>query len=167
MIYMPYAGAVFLCSRCPLWRFIMSRKGYPSDLTDEQWAILEPLLPRPKKIGRPREVDLREIINAILYVTRAGCAWRMLPGDFPHCKTVFYYFTKWRKCGVWKKIHDKLVEQARQKAGKEPKPTAAIIDSQSVKTGEKGGPRAVMMLARKLKDANDILPSIPWDLSLD
>lgn len=141
----------------------MPRTPYPSDLTDEQWAVLEPLLPPPHENCRPRQADLREVMNAMLYLLRTGCPWRHLPHDLPPYRTVFYYFTKWRKCGVWKKIHDKLHERLREMKGRPKHPSAAIIDSQSAKTTEKGGLRAVMTLARKLKGVSDILSSIPLE----
>ena len=141
----------------------MTRTPYNTDLTDEQWAILGPMIPAPGKKCRPRKADMREVMNAILYLLRTGCPWRHLPHDLPPYRKVFYYFTKWRKCGVWKKIHDKLHEKVREMQGREAQPTAAILDSQSVKTTEKGGLRAAMTLARKLKDASAILSSIPWD----
>jgi putative transposase len=134
----------------------MSRRSYPTNLTDEQWAILAPLMPPPKKGGRPRKTDMREVVNAILYLLRTGCAWDLLPRDFPPPGTVFHYFNTWRKCGVWKKIHDKLHERLREKEGREAQPTAAIIDSQSVKTGEKGGRSEAMTRARKSRGANVI-----------
>ncbi len=132
----------------------MDRKPYPTDLTDAQWAILAPMIPAPNKTGRPRKYAMREVVNAILYQVRSGGAWRNLPHDFPPYRTVFYYFTKWRKCGVWKKIHDRLHEKVRRKAGREAKPSAGIIDSQSVKTGEKGGPGGAMTRARKSRAAS-------------
>ena len=141
----------------------MTRHGYPSDLTDEQWAILAPLIPPAHTHCRPRQVDIREVINAILYLLRTGCAWRYLPNDLPAYRTVYYYFAKWRKCGVWRKIHDKLHERLREMKGRKATPSAAIIDSQSVKTTEKGGLRAVTTLARRLKDVSAILSSTPLD----
>lgn len=141
----------------------MPRSPYPSDLTDEQWAILAPLLPPPHTNCRPRQADMREVINATLYLLRTGCSWRLMPHDLPPYRTVFYYFTKWRKCGVWKKIHDQLHERPRQLKGREETPSAAIIDSQSVKTTGKGGLGAVTTRARKLKDVSATLSSIPWE----
>jgi putative transposase len=117
----------------------MSRSPYPSDLTDAQWAILEPKIPPAKPGGRPRSVNMREVIDAILYLNRSGCSWRMLPNDFPPWGTVHYFYRRWRMCGVWKKIHDTLREEVREKAGRDRQPSAAILDSQSVKTTEKGG----------------------------
>lgn len=141
----------------------MPRCAYPTDLTDEQWAILAPLIPPPRQNVRPRQADMREVFNAIMYLLRTGCPWRSLPHDLPPYRTVFYYFTKWRKCGVWRKLHDKLHERVRLEQGRQATPSAAIIDSQSVKTAEKGGLRAATTLARRLKDASAILSSIPWD----
>lgn len=116
----------------------MSRNDYPSDLTDGQWQIIRWLLPRRAKRGR-KPADRRQVINAILYVNRTGCQWRALPHDFPKWKTVYNTFWRWRKDGVWKRVHDILRERVRRVEGKKTTPTAAIIDSQSVKTTEVGG----------------------------
>ena len=135
---------------------------YPSDLTDQQWNRIEPLIPPPKPGGRPRKVDMREIVNAILYLVRAGCAWRMLPHNFPPWGTVHYYYWLYRRTGVWQRIHDALREEVRRQEGREPTPSAGIIDSQSVKTTEKGGFEATMP-ARKSSAANGTSLSIQWD----
>lgn len=119
----------------------MSRKAYPSDLSDAEWLILEPLIPAAKPGGRPRTVDMREIVNGIYYVLRSGCAWRMLPHDFPPWQTVYGYFRRWRKDGVWEQMNDALREAIRLQAGRQAEPSAAIIDSQSVKTTETKGVR--------------------------
>lgn len=117
----------------------MKRERYASDLTDCEWTVLEPLLPQPKEGGRPQEHPYREVVNAIFYVDRAGCAWRMLPHDLPNWRTVYHYFRAWRLDGTWECVQNALRERARVKAGRNAQPSAAILDSQSVKTGEKGG----------------------------
>ena len=133
---------------------------YPSDLTDQEWAILEPLIPPAKPGGRPRTVDMREVLNAMCYVDRTGCQWRALPHDFPPWSTVWTYFRTWRNDGTWERIHTTLREQVRVKQGREPTPSAAIIDSQSVKTSQKGGGAATME-ARRSKGASAISWWIP------
>ncbi|MCS6812209.1 MAG: IS5 family transposase [Cyanobacteria bacterium] len=112
----------------------MKRPSYDTDLSDVQWHLIEPLLPQPKPGGRPRTTDLREVINAIFYLLRAGCAWRLLPHDFPKWSTVYTYFRAWEADGTWEALNRALREQLRVKAGRSPQPSAACIDSQSVKT---------------------------------
>jgi transposase len=124
------------------------RPDYPSDLTDEEWQIIEPLVPAVESGGRPAEHGRREIVNAIFYVLRTGCQWRFLPHDFPSWQTVYIYFRNWRLDGTWQRIHDRLRRQVRKAAGRHPQPSAAILDSQSVKTSEKGGRVATMRGSR-------------------
>jgi putative transposase len=122
----------------------MNRQPYPSDLTDAQWQIIEPLIPLAKPGGRPREHHMREITDAIFYLLRTGCSWRSLPHDFPPWETVYTYLRQWRQDGTIERIHTALREQVRLKAQRQAEPSAAIVDSQSVKTTEKGGSVATM-----------------------
>ncbi len=129
------------------------RQPYPSDLSDAEWKILEPLLPTEKAGGRHRSYSTREIINAIEYLIRVGGAWRSLPHDLPHWQSVYHYFRSWKRDGTWLRIHDHLHEEVRKQMGRDVQPSAAIIDSQSVKTTEKGG-FMVMMGRRRSAEEN-------------
>jgi len=114
---------------------------YTTDLTDTEFALIAPHLPAPGRLGRPRKVDLREVLNAILYLLRTSCPWDLLPKELPAKSTVFGYFRRWWEDGTWQILHAKLVVAARERAGREASPTAGIVDSQSVRTTEAGGPR--------------------------
>ncbi len=137
-----------------------SRPAYPSDLSDAEWSVIQPLLPRHKGFGAPRTVDLREILNAIFYVQRTGCQWEMLPHDLPPYSTVYKYFQKWQRKWIWQTLHDELRHQLRWEIGREEDSSVAIADSQSVKTTEKRGKSMALMVAKRLKDVSDISSSI-------
>ena len=137
------------------------RKAYPSDLKDAEWEQIEPLIPPPKPGGRPRTTDMREVFSAIFYLLLSGCAWRMLPHEFPPWQTVYHYFRQWRKDGTWERIHEALRGQVRDRVGRERESSAAVLDSQSVKTTEKGG-FGDMTRSKRSRGANAISWWIPW-----
>ena len=117
----------------------MDRKPYPSDLKDDEWELIAPHLPKAKTGGRARETDMREVLNAIYYVLKSGCQWDMLPHDFPAKGTVYHYFNAWRKDGTWQQLNAVLRGELRQELGRDETPSAASVDSQSVKSSPKGG----------------------------
>jgi putative transposase len=121
-----------------------TRRVYSSDLSTSECEEIRPHIPQPKRGGRPAEYDRLEIVNAIRYLLRTGCAWRLLPHDFPPWGTVYHYFSTWRRDGTWERMHGALREKLRKAEGREAEPSAAIIDSQSVKTTEKGGSTDMM-----------------------
>ena len=129
----------------------MKRKAYKSDLTDPEWALIKPLIPPAKKGGRPRSVDMREIINGIFYLLKTGCSWEMLPNDLPPSSTVYSYFRLFQKKGIWQQINRELRQSFRKSVGREPKPTAASVDSQSIKTTVKRGKCMALTEAKKLR----------------
>src|SRR5436190_9266237 len=133
-------------------RYDRSKLRYSSDLTDEEWRHVGPLIPQAKHGGRKRTVDVREVVNGLMYILSTGCQWRAIPKDLPPRSTVHDYFDLWEWDGTLDRIHDTLYVKCREQAGREASPTAAIIDSQSVKSAEKGGPRSIrraMMRARR------------------
>ena len=138
------------------------RSSYPSDLTDGEWELIEKQVPAPKHGGRPAKYSRRDEVDAMRYALRTGCAWRLLPHDFPPWSTVFKYFTAWKKGGVWKRIHDELRGDLREAEGRVRYPSAGIMDSQSVKTTEKGGPTATTR-ARRLTAASGTYSSTRSD----
>lgn len=134
----------------------MTRKAYKSDLTDREWELIKNFIPQAKKGGRPRTVDMREILNGIFYVLKTGCSWEMLPNDLPPSSTVYSYFRLFQKKGIWSQINRQLRQSFRKNIGREPKPTAASVDSQSIKTTGKRGKCMASMVAKKLKEESVI-----------
>lgn len=145
-------------------RYDRSDLRYPSDLTDAEWALLEPHIPPAKRGGRKRKVDVRAVLQGVLYVLETGCQWRHLPKDFPPRSTVWDYFDLWSYDGTLDRIHDALYVAMREAQGREASPTAAIIDSRTAKSAEKGGVnrrKPVMMRARKPRASSSTCLSIP------
>lgn len=132
------------------------RRAYSTDLTDRQWAAIADLVPDALPGGRPRRAASRELVNAILYALRGGQAWRLLPHDFPPWQTVYYYLRRWQAEGVWARIHHAVLVADRERAGRDASPTAAIIDSQSVRTADQKGARAATTRARRSRAASGI-----------
>lgn len=145
-------------------RYDRSKLRYPSDLTDEEWALVEPLIPPAKRGGGKRSVDMRNVVDGLMYVLSTSCQWRAIPKDLPPKSTVYDYFDLWSWDGTLDRIHAELYVKCREKASREASPTAAIIDSQSVKSAEKGGPmiRRDMMRERKSRARSDTFWSIRW-----
>jgi putative transposase len=130
------------------------RRTYATDLTDTQWTLIASMIPDAEPGGRPRKASSRELVNAILYFLRAGMAWRLLPHDLPPWQTVYYYLRRWQREGVWDRVHHTLVMADRERAEREASPTAAILDSQSVRTVDQKGVRRAMMQARRSEGAS-------------
>lgn len=131
------------------------RRVYPSDVTDKEWAILEPLIPTAKPGGRPQEIERREIVNGILYVLRSGCPWRLLPHDLPNWSTVYLYFRLWKHAGIWEQVNAALRRDLRVHVGREAEPSAAVIDSQSVKTSAVRGDERRLRWGKKKSGAEN------------
>lgn len=134
----------------------MTRRAYPTDVTDDEWSLIEPLLPKPQRRGPRPNVNLREILNAIFYLLHEGCQWRALPNDLPPWQTVSSYFRKWQRKGIWSQVNHTLRSRLREAQGRNSSPSAGSIDSQSVKTTEKRGRSMGLMAVKKSKGVNDI-----------
>lgn len=137
---------------------------YPSDVTEEEWAVIAPLIPPARRGGRQRSVNIREVFNGVLYVLSTGCQWRAIPKDLPPRSTLFHYLTGWEADGTLRRIQGELYRQCRAQAGRRADPTVAILDSQSVKSAEKGGgkwTRQAMTRASKSREKNATSSSIP------
>jgi transposase len=130
------------------------RRAYDTDLSDGQWALIEPMIPLAEPGGRPRKAATRDLVDAILYLLRAGGSWRLLPHDLLPWQTVYYYLRRWQREGVWNRIHHALVMADREHVGREASPSAAILDSQSVRTADQKGARRATMPARRSAGAS-------------
>ena len=142
-----------------------SKLRYPSDLTDAEWSLIAPLIPPAKRGGNKRTVDERAVVQGLLYILSTGCQWRAIPRDLPPRSTLHKYFQRWDWDGTLGRVHHALYVRCREQAGREASPTAAIIDSQSVKSTEKGGPRLIRtatMPARRSRERSAICWSTPW-----
>jgi transposase len=157
-------AARIACEVAPMWsnenraRYDRSKLRYPSDLTDGEWALVKPLIPPAKRGGNKRTVNVREVVNALMYILSTGCQWRAMPKDLPPRSTVYDYLDLWDWDGTLNRIHETLYVRCREAASREASPTAAIIDSQSVKSAEKGGPapiRRATMRARRSRARSD------------
>ena len=131
-----------------------SRRACAADLTDSQWAAIAPIIPDARPGGRPRRADKREIVDAILYLLRAGCAWRLVPHDFPPWRTVHCYLRRWEREGVWARVHHALLLEDRERSGREPSPSAAVLDSQTVRTADQKGASKAMTPESASTDAS-------------
>jgi putative transposase len=140
----------------------MQRKRYPSDLTDAQWERIAPLIPPAKPGGRPRGVDMREVLNGIFYVAREGVSWRALPHDLPYFGVCYWYHRRFQEDGTWETINDASRRTLRVQAERDPEPSVVIIDSQSVKTTEKGGGLSATMRGRRSRGGSGTSSSIRW-----
>jgi transposase len=147
-------------------RRVHARRGlrYPSDLTDAEWAVVSPLIPPARRGGRPRDVNMREVLNAVFYLLSTGCQWDALPKDLPAKSTVYDYFSLWRSDRTLLRLHQTLYERVREAEGRKAEPTAAILDSQSAKAAQKGGPRSIRRVttrARRSRAASATSSSTP------
>ena len=143
-------------------RYDRSKLRYPSDVTDAEWLVLKPLIPKARRGGNRRHVDEREVIDGLMYILSTGCQWRAIPKDLPPRSTLYRYFDEWSYDGTLERIHHALYVECREQVGREAQPTAAIIDSQSVKSAEKGGPpiRRATMRARRSRARSGTFSSI-------